>query len=76
MITRYAAPMVAVLLLAGCAAESKAPPISTSSSGTGPSSQAPQAPQAPNSLPRGSAVQAPLDPPQGNISTTRVGPAR
>jgi len=73
MITRYAAPMVAVLLLAGCAAESKAPPISTSSSGTGPSSQAPQAP---NSLPRGSAVQAPLDPPQGNISTTRVGPAR
>ena len=47
----------ALVLLAGCGAESKAPPVSTSS-GIGPTSQMPQSP---NSLPRGSAVAAPLD---------------
>lgn len=63
--------LLVVLSLAACAQESKAPPISTNA--VGPSSQMPQAP---NSLPRGSAVNAPLDPVQGNLGTTRVGPAR
>ena len=63
--------LLVVLSLAACAQESKAPPISTDM--VGPSSQMPQAP---NSLPRGSAVNAPLDPAQGNLGTTRVSPAR
>ncbi len=60
-----------VLSLAGCAQDSKAPPVSTNT--IGPASQMPQPP---NSLPRGSAVDAPLDPAQGNLGTTRVGPSR
>ena len=59
-----------VLALSACAQESKAPPVSTDISG---GSQ--QEPQPANALPRGSAVDAPLDPVQGNIGTTRVGPA-
>ena len=68
-------PMVAIFLmvlaLSACSQESKAPPISTDTTG---GSQ--QEPQPSNALPRGSAVDSPLDPAQGNIGTTRVGPSR
>ena len=64
--------LLPVLAVAGCAAESTAPPVSTSRTSSGPSSIDPQSP---NSLPRGSSVQAPLTGPVGNIGTTRVGPA-
>lgn len=60
-------------LLAGCAQESRMPPVSTSNpaSLTGAASQMPQAP---NSLPLGSAVNAPLDPPEGIVGRTQVTP--
>ena len=57
--------------LAACAGASNAPPVSTE-----PIGPASQMPQSPNSLPLGSATAAPLDPPQGNVATTRVGPSR
>ena len=62
---------LALLALAGCARESTAPPISTA-----PVGDASQMPQPQNSLPLGSAVDAPLDPSAGNVGTTRVGPSR
>ena len=60
-------------LLAGCARESRMPPVSTANpqSLTGAASQMPQPP---NSLPLGSAVNAPLDPPEGVVGRTRVTP--
>lgn len=64
--------LLPVLALAGCAAESRMAPV-TSSRVTG--GAASQEPEPPNSLPRGSAVAAPLTPAAGNIGTTRVGPA-
>lgn len=62
-------PMLAV---AGCSAESMAPPVSTSRNSPGAANQEPEAA---NSLPRGAAVNAPLTSQIGNIGTTRVGPA-
>ena len=65
--------MLPALALAGCAAESRTAPTSSSRLSNGPSSTEPEAA---NSLPRGSATQAPLTPQVGNIGTTRVAPAR
>ena len=65
--------MLPALVLAGCAAETRTPPASTSRVTNGPSSTEPEAA---NSLPRGSSTQAPLTPPAGNVGTTRVAPAR
>lgn len=62
---------LALMALAGCARESTAPAVSTD-----PIGDASQMPQPPNSLPRGAAVDAPLDPAAGNVGTTRVGPSR
>ena len=61
--------LAALTCLAACADESRAPPVSTDplgGSGKGPVD--------PNSLPLGSAVDAPLDPRAGNLDTIRVGP--
>lgn len=70
--TRNCIPVFAALaLLAACADESRAPPVSTDSSRIMPSSQMPQSP---NSLPQGSAVNAPLTGRAGDVSTVRVGP--
>ena len=65
--------LLPALALAGCAAESRTPPTSTSRASAAPSSTEPEAA---NSLPRGSSVQAPLTGPVGNVGGTRVGPAR
>jgi hypothetical protein len=62
-------PMLAV---AGCSAESNAPPVSTSRNSSGAASQEPEAA---NSLPRGAAVDAPLTSRVGNLGTTQVGPS-
>ena len=61
-----AAVLAVALLAAGCADESRAPPVSTSN-GPGPASQMPQSP---NSLPLGSAVEAPLD--RSQVNRVRV----
>jgi len=71
MIRLVAVLSLMVMTLAACSQDSKAPPVSTDSVGA-----ASQMPQSPNSLPLGSAVGSPLDPVQGNIGTTRVGPSR
>lgn len=64
--------LLPILALAGCAAESRVAPV-TSSRVTG--GAASQEPEPANSLPRGSSVAAPLTPSVGNVGTTRVGPA-
>lgn len=64
--------LVPVLAVAGCAAESKAPPVSSSSNSSG---SAQQEPEPANSLPRGASVDAPLTGRIGNLGNTRVGPA-
>ena len=65
--------MLPLLLAAGCAAESRQAPVSSlSPASPGASSQEPQPT---NSLPRGSAVDAPLTGQVGNVGSTRVGPA-
>jgi len=64
--------LVPMLAFAGCAAESKAPPVSTSRNSPGAASQEPEAA---NSLPRGAAIDAPLTSQVGNMGTTRVGPS-
>ena len=64
--------LVPMLAFAGCAAESKVPPMSSSRNSPGAASQEPEPA---NSLPRGSSVNAPLTGPVGNLGTTRVGPA-
>lgn len=74
---RAALSILSVAVLASVAAcaryESRARPVSMDPvPGAGPSSMEPQPP---NSLPLGSAVDAPLTPPAGDIATTRVGPA-
>ena len=63
---RALALLLALVSLAACRYESTAAPVST---GGSPQSQ----PQSPNSLPRGSAVNAPIEPPTG-LRTTRVSP--
>lgn len=69
---RLALAIVAMFIaVAGCAAESRSPPVSTSRFG-GPSSTEPEAA---NSLPLGSTVSGSLTPAAGNINTVRVGPA-
>lgn len=64
--------LLPMLAFAGCAAESKAPPMSSSRNSPGSGEQEPEPP---NSLPRGSSVDAPLTSRVGNIENTRVGPA-
>lgn len=64
--------LLPVLAVAGCAAESRTPPMSTTRSSAGPASTEPEPA---NSLPRGASVQAPLTGPIGNLGTTRVGPS-
>ena len=64
--------LVPMLAFVGCAAESKAPPVSTSRNSPG---SAEQEPEPTNSLPRGAATDAPLTSRVGNVGTTRVGPA-
>ena len=66
--------LLAVLAIAGCAAESRQAPVSSVAPlSAGPSTSEPQPS---NSLPRGSAVNAPLTPSVGNVGTTQVGPTR
>lgn len=62
-----------LLAFAGCAAESRQPPMSSSSPAS--PGAASQEPEPPNSLPRGSAVNAPLTTQPGDVGTTRVGPS-
>ena len=64
--------MLLTVALAGCSAESRQAPVSTSRLTGGSASSEPEPS---NSLPRGSSVMAPLTPPAGNVDTTRVGPA-
>ncbi len=64
--------LLPMLAFAGCSAESKAPPMSSSRNSPGAGSQEPEPP---NSLPRGASVDAPLTPRVGNLENTRVGPA-
>ena len=64
--------LLPVLAVAGCAAESTAPPTSTTPRSAGAANQEPQPP---NSLPRGSVTDDPLTSRFGNVGTTRVGPA-
>ena len=62
-------PLLAVV---GCAAESRQAPVSSlSPASIGPSSHEPEPA---NSLPRGSAVDAPLTGQVGTVGATRVGP--
>jgi len=75
MLRLVAVLSLTVLTLAACSQESKAPPVSTDTGGLSGGSSS-QMPQPPNSLPLGSAVNAPLDPGAGNVGTTRVGPSR
>ena len=64
--------LVPMLAFAGCAAESKAPPVSSSRNSQG---SAEQEPEPPNSLPRGASIDSPLTGRVGNIENTRVGPS-
>lgn len=64
--------MLPLLAVAGCAEESRLAPVSTARGSSGSSVSEPEPA---NSLPRGSAVSAPLTGPVGNIGTTRVGPS-
>jgi len=64
--------LLPILAVAGCAAESRMAPVSSSRTSAGAASQEPEPV---NSLPRGSSVAAPLTGPVGNVGTTRVGPA-
>lgn len=61
-----------IILLAGCADESRQAPITTAFRGVGPGETEPEPI---NSLPRGAAVDAPLTSRVGNIGNSRVGPA-
>lgn len=62
--------LLQILVVAGCAAESRLAPVSTADAGS-----AATEPEPSNSLPRGSSVMEPLTDSIGNIGTTRVGPA-
>lgn len=65
--------LLPLLAFAGCAAESRQAPVSSlAPASPGASSQEPQPA---NALPRGSAVDAPLTSPAGDVGTTRVGPS-
>ena len=71
MMSRFNA-LSALLLaasLAACAQTSDAPPVSANSNASS------QAPQPPNSLPDGSAVNAPLTSQTGTVGETQVAPA-
>ena len=61
-----------IIVLAGCAEESRLAPVSTAFGGMGPSMSEPEPA---NSLPRGSSVGSALTGPVGNLENTRVGPA-
>lgn len=61
-----------IILLAGCADESRQAPVTTAFRGVGPGETEPEPA---NSLPRGAAVDAPLTSRVGDIGNTRVGPA-
>ena len=68
---RYIVPLVVrLVLIGGCAQESRAAPMSTSSVGGSSSKE----PEAANSLPLGSAVSGPLTQGVGTINDVRVGP--
>ena len=70
-VTLLIVPIIALASLSACARyESKATPVSTE-----PAGSASSMPQSPNSLPLGSAVDAPLTRATGNVGTTRVGPS-
>lgn len=62
--------LLPLLAVAGCAYESKVPPVSVSTGGSS------KEPEPANSLPLGSSVDEPLTGRRGNIDNTRVGPAR
>ena len=65
--TRLIGTVAALAALAGCARyESRAQPVTTDAFGASPAMM----PQAPNSLPRGSAVSAPLTSATGQVGTT------
>ena len=68
-VASFAFPLLALASLGACAFESTAPPVSSATASRTAE------PQPPNSLPDGSAVNAPLTPGAGNIATTRVGPS-
>jgi len=69
--TLLIAPIIAIVSLSACSRyESKATPVSTE-----PTGSASSMPQPPNSLPLGSAVDAPLTRATGDVGTTRVGPS-
>lgn len=65
---------LAAAALTACAPEPRVQPVSSSPDAS--AGAASQMPQPSNSLPSGAAVASPLDSPQGNIGTTRVGPSR
>lgn len=68
----FALPALALAAaLAACAGESTAPPVSTAIE-----KPRNQALQSANSLPRGSAVSAPILPEDSGIATTPVAPSR
>ena len=64
--------LLPMLAIAGCAAESRTAPMSTSFNPSGPSATEPEPA---NSLPRGAVVQGAITNPSGNVGTTRVGPS-
>lgn len=66
--------LLSLASVAGCAQESRSPPVSSvRPNSAGPSNTEPEPA---NSLPRGSAVDSSLTQPDGNVGTTRVGPSR
>lgn len=65
--------LLSLVCVAGCAQESRQMPVSSvRPNAAGPASSEPEPA---NSLPRGSAVNRPLTQPDGNVGSTRVGPA-
>lgn len=72
----YVLAALPLLALAGCGAQSTMPPVSTAAPTPSLSGQpASKAPESANSLPLGSATDAPLTPSVGEVNNTRVGPA-
>ena len=67
------ASVFALLILAACAAESRVQPVSTSGTfGSGPAPSSKE-PESSNSLPNGSATDAPLTGTVGTLGGTRPG---
>ena len=65
--------LLPLLAFAGCTAESRQAPMSTSSPAS--PGAASQEPQPANALPRGAVVDSPLTSPSGDVGTSRVGPS-